>query len=282
MVLPYGGTRVTIEDAIFEGVLKQGLTGDHWAIGAVTPYAAEKYADWVEGGYSAFMDRDLKDHPLFQLDCRRLGALVWEEITGMLPKAIQAMQAFRDIAKVVGGRTLEWSTGVGDHPLWVVQAKAKSDRTPLHLKGLHLPGSVRGLAIRPGRDEIDPHAHVTGIVPNFIHSMDAAHQTRVMQHMGTLAGPMAFGAIFDCYITRPSLMNCLQAATRGAFYTHYLEDPLSKEVRIRNVRNGESMKGAPTEEFPSWYALADACGVSFPERGSWDVEDVLKSEWFFS
>lgn len=279
MTLPYGATKATIEDLVFQAMLKQEPGRTPWTYGHILPEGGI-YRDWQEGNYEAFKDRDLEAHPLFKLDARRLGGLVWDCIAEVLPKAMEAMQAFRDIAKAVGDRTLEWSTGVGPDPLWVIQAKAKSAATPLHMKGLHLPGSVRGLLIRPGKDEIDAHAHVSGIVANFVHSQDAAHQTRTMDCFGR--GPLGhrpFGAIFDCYITRPSLMADLKAATRGAFAAHYTADPLAHPVRLRDPKGHAPWR---TDEFSSWYVLAERLGVSFPERGTWKPEEVTRSAWFFS
>lgn len=279
MVLPYGGTRTTIEDAVLEAILEQGPSKHIWTAGVNDDDGHTPWADWAAGDYAAFMSRELKDHPLFHLDCRRLGGLVWDAIVDILPKPMAAMQAFRDIAKAVGERTLEWQVGCGgENPLWVVQAKAKSAASPLHMKGLHLPDSVRGLKIRPGRDEIDGHAHVSGIVANFIHSQDAAHQTRTMERFSR-AGRKSFGAIFDCYLTRPSTMGLLGSHTRAAFEAQYKADPLNQPVRMKFPSRAH---GVTLEEFPSWYALADSLGVAFPECGKWRPEEVLESAWFFS
>lgn len=283
MVLPYGGTRTTIEDAVLEAILDQHPAPVHWCNGA--DGRGVFYADWLQGNYAAFSDRDLKDHPLLHLDAKRLGGLVWDAIVEILPKPMAAMQAFRDIAKAVGGRSLEWSTGFGGAadgegagslpPLWVVQAKARASATGLKFKGFHLPGSVRGLRIRPGRDEVDPHSHTTGIVANFIHSQDAAHLARTMCRFAT----PAFGAIHDCYITRPSMMASLAAATREAFEAQYVADPLAQPVRMSRI--GAAV-GIGPETFPSWYHLASSFGVALPEASDWDPSEVRQSAWFFS
>jgi DNA-directed RNA polymerase len=289
MVLPYGGTRTTIEDAVLEAILDQDPSPVTWTFGRQPSGSrVEIYDDWLDGNYGAFVLRELKDHPLLHLDAKRLGGLVWDAIVEILPKPMAAMQAFRDIAKAVGGRSLEWSTGFerpigGTDPsclpaLWVVQAKARSDATGLKFKGFHLPGSVRGLRIRPGRDEVDPHAHTSGIVANFIHSQDASHLARTMALFRDRGGK-GFGAIHDCFITRPSQMSMLGRAAREAFEAQYVADPLAQPVRLRTATPAG---GTSFEEHPSWYALAAFYGVSFPERGSWDPAEVTQSAWFFS
>lgn len=272
MVLPYGGTRVTIEDAVLSAMTESVGDPSVWLEGG-------GYADWDAGNYGAFRGRPIGEHPLFRLDARRLGEVVWECITAVLPKPMAAMATLRTIGRAVGGRTLEWSSGWGTptyDPLWITQAKAKADRSTLSLKGYQLPGSVRGLSLRAGRDEIDPLAHTTGIVANFIHSNDAAHLAATM-HGFYSEGGRGFGAIHDAYISRPSQMDLLGRCTRRAFAERYGRlDPLGQAVVLYEPN------GKVAEAFASWYELAEACGASFPDDGTWDPREVLDNEWFFS
>ncbi len=273
MVLPYGGTLGTIQEETRQGLLEQEIgQKSAWTLGISGPSEADRYADWQEGNYGAFKDRPLSEHPLFRLDAQRLGTLIYQCIGEKIPKAMEAMTAFRAIAKAVGDRTLEWSTG----GLWVVQAKAVSRTSSMAIKGIVLPGSVRGLKIHAGQDEIDAHSHVTGIVANFIHSLDAGHLARTEVFFQQMAPGAPFGANHDCFLTDPLHYADLAKATRKAFYYEYVEDPLLEPVRIRDV------KGKLEATFPTWYALAEALGVSFPPKGEWEPEEVLESRWFFS
>lgn len=293
MVLPYGGTRGTIEEAVLGAILGQSPAPATWVAGltgGVETGGPQVYADWEEGHYGAHSHKALKDHPLLHLDARRLAGLLWDTITEMLPKAMAAMATFRDIARYVGDRTLEWDTGFtipgsaarGEDTgacdsLWVTQAKAKDARSTVKFQGYHLPGSVRGLSIKAGRDEIDPLSHTTGIVANFIHSQDAAHLALTL-HLARTAGVRHVGTIHDCFIGRPSDMGKLGEAVREAFRQRYGEgDPLSLPVHIHAV--GRTKKA--TESFASWYELAAAAGTQFPEDGTWEPTEVLGSRWFF-
>lgn len=267
MVLPYGGTMNAIEDAITLGILSQNPSKAIWT--------NPEDPDVVAGGYGAFEGRELKDHPLFRSDMKKLSSLVYANIKKVIPRAMDAMDAFRDIAGKVGERTLEWSTGFGTDPLWVVHAYPKSARSGQSLRGLHFPNSVRGLQLKSGRDEVDPRAHRSGIVANFIHSQDAGHLARTMEYFKE-AGGTSFGAIHDCYLARPSEMGILNRETRVAFFGQYRYDPLSYPTRLRDLVSGK------VESYDSWYLMAKDLGVSFPDRGKWDPAGVLKSSWFFS
>jgi hypothetical protein len=302
MVLPYGGTKVAIEDAVLDAILEQDPEGIWWTE-CLTPITGnadtllytdrrrqpcERDREAVEGNYLAFRERELKNHPLLHLDAKRLGTIVWNCIEEVLPRPMLAMQAFRDIAKTVGDRSLEWQVGsslAGEAssslgPLWVVQAKPKSMKSSLRFKGMHLPNSVRGLSLRVGADEVDRGSHTSGIVANFIHSQDASHLSATMR----MFGQPCLGAIHDCLISRPSKMASLARSTRLAFVEQYSSSPmqpgsghpLRNPVRLRNVTTGE------TEAFADWYALAEQCGVTFPNMGCWEPEEVLGSSWFFS
>ena len=295
MVLPYGGTKGTIEDAVHEAVLAQQPYAAHQGV-RLCPWRECLRPDgrggWtrdveaVAGDYLAFRDRDLSGHPLLRLDCQRLGGIVWDVINEMLPRPMAAMRAFKAIARHVGSRALEWTPGhmeaapgaESTEPLWVVQAKSVATLSRSNLKGLHLPETVRGLKLRTGKDEVDAASHVTGIVANFIHSQDADHLARTMRLFWT-GSASSFGAIHDCLLSRPSLMTRLGSNVRSAFYSKYGTSrghPLEQPVRLRNVKTGK------LEEWPTWYSLAEACKVEFPVLGSWDPREVLESSWFFS
>jgi hypothetical protein len=333
MVLPYGGTRGTVDQAAMDGVLAQGPVATMVNGLKVDPW--KECLTWADGGwirdeeavagnYLAFRDRDLDAHPLLRLDTQRLGGMIWQAIVETIPRPMAAMKAFRDIARFVGDRSLEWTVSgacgvgastmesishgvplrldpwegsecIGDlgdtqrgSPLWVVQAKAVAEASWLNLKGLHLPSTVRGLGMRLGRDEVDPRAHTSGIVANYIHSQDADHLMmtgslfrRAAHTLGIGDPPLCFGANHDCYVTRPSLMPLLARVTREAFLSKYAgEGPLGEPVRLRSV-TGRGSSDTLTE-YPSWYALAEAAHTQFPERGSWDPREVLNSAWFFS
>lgn len=268
MVLPYGGTRDAVEQAVTAAVLDQKPDPRVWLDAHVH--------DLASTGYQAFGERPLEDHPLFHQDMRKLSGVVWDSIVETIPKAMQAMDAFRAIAKGVGERSLEWRTGPHEDDLWVVHAYPKSDRQDVKFRGFHLPNNIRSLTMRVGRDEIDPQMHRTGIVANFIHSQDAHHLAKTMHWFTQQRDATSFGAIHDCFLTRPSQMGALNQVTRMAFAEQYLHDPLSHPVRLRDPASSRC------EDFASWYTLAEAEGVHFPGRGEWEPREVLDSAWFFS
>lgn len=277
MVLPYGGTRTTIEDKIFEAALKQKPDPMVWRE-CLTPALIGEHrvdADAVAGGYLAFKDRELEKHPLFKRDMQKLGALVWECITAKIPKAMAGMESFREIARRVGDHNIRWAADWSERPLWVSMAKDKVSAGKARLKGFHLPESVRAVAMLKPSGEIAKGETVAGIGANFIHSQDAGHLALTMRWFGQ-AGGRGFGAIHDCLITRPSENALIRDLVRASFGERYTLDPLTLPVEVR------SPKEPAGAFYPSWYALARELGVSFPERGTWEPAEVTRSFWFFS
>jgi len=269
MVLPYGGTREAVRLSVKAAVLEQLDCGDS----TETPWHR-----YVGDGYEAFKDRTLGDHPLFNADIGHLSTLVWESISPSIPRAMAAMEALQEIAKWVGTRALSWATGPSTGRLWVVQAKSKAQQKRVTMKGFHLPDMVRRLTLMSQSNEVDPRAHRTGIVANFIHSLDAAHLARAVATFRARGGG-SVGAVHDCLLVRPSQAGLMGTALRDSFVEMYEEDPLSQPVRLIETEGPE--EGVVTD-FDNWYGLAQAARVSLPSRGSFDIQEVKRSAWFFS
>lgn len=276
MVLPYGGTREAVRKSVKASLLERLNS-----LGTNTPWHA-----YEKDGYGAFKERALADHPLFNADAGELASLIWGSIAPAIPKAMGAMATLQSIGAWVGERALSWRVGVGpvEQRLWVTQAKSKAVRKQVTMRGFHLPAMVRRLTLNVGLNEIDPKAHRTGIVANFIHSQDAAHLAASVALFRERGGGCV-GSVHDCVMVRPSEAALMGRCLREAFVALYEEDPLSQPVRLISPWGKQHPEEAPgefVEEFPSWYALAGQAGVAFPERGSYDIREVLESAWFFS
>jgi hypothetical protein len=292
MVLPYGGTREAVRLSVKASLLER-LTH----LGHDTPWHR-----YEEDSYAAFKERDLADHPLFNTDSGQLAGLIWDCIAPAIPKAMAAMSALQAIGSYVGERGLSWRVGTGpvESRLWVTQAKSKAARKQVTMKGFHLPSLVRRLTLNAHMNEVDPRAHRTGIVANFIHSQDAAHLAATVALFRGRGGGCV-GSVHDCLMVRPSEAKLMGECLRDAFVELYTVpaddwDPLKWEASApgweeRSLRCGplwqpvrliDPLDEANTIEYPSWYALAEAAGVEFPEWGSFDITEVRESAWFFS
>lgn len=258
MTLPYGATL-------------SGLKEDFKEVIAPLCPSDAPWRTYTADGYGAFSERELALHPLFRLDCSHLAGVVWAAISPTIPKAMAAMDALRGIGAFVGSRGLSWQTIDG---LWVTQAKASSSLQRVTAKGFHMPEVARRFQMMKRTDDIAGQAQRTGIVPNFIHSQDATHLRLTLRRFRDCGGTDV-GGVHDCLIVRPSEAGLMGECLRETFIEMYARDPLTLPVRLLVDKERY-------EEYESWYSLAEAAGVSFPDRGTYDINDVRQSAWFFS
>jgi hypothetical protein len=270
MVLPYGGTREAVRLAVKRNVLEQMQARYGTTSALDTPWG-----HMTEDNYGVFRDRDLHDHPGFNTDVGLLAGLVWDSIAPAIPKPMAAMATLQAIGSFVGERGLAWRVGIGERPLWVVQAKSKASRKQVTMRGFHLPDMVRRLTLMSNSNEVDPKAHRSGIVANFIHSLDAAHLAATLLAFRG-AGGGCVGSVHDALLVRPSEAALMGRCLRDTFVELYEADPLSQPVKLI------ALDGSPHLEYLTWHDLAKAAGVEFPQRGSFDITEVRKSAWFFS
>lgn len=271
MVLPYGGTFEAIRSAVKASVLGQLGVGPG-------EQADSPWHRVEEAGYAAFKDRTLEDHPLFNEDIRLLARLTHQSITPVIPKAMAAMDTLQSIGKWVGTRALAWQTGPAGARMWVVQAKSKATRKQVTMKGYHLPDVIRRLTLVTQSNEVDPRAHRTGIVANFIHSLDAEHLARTV-HRFKAQGGSCVGTIHDCVMCRPSETALMHSCLRQAFREMYEDDPLMRPVKVIAT---EGVDEGLVLEYNNWHEVAAAAGTAFPEQGKWVPNEVIDSQWFFS
>jgi DNA-directed RNA polymerase len=107
-------------------------------------------------------------------------------------------------------------------------------------------------------DEVDSKRHASGLAPNFVHSMDASHL-----HLTTVAavsrGIDALAMIHDDYGTHAADAELLYKLIRSEFVDMY-------------------EKHDPLEELHRAYPC---CSVP-PSKGTLDIREVLRSQYFFS
>jgi hypothetical protein len=278
MVLPYGGTREAVRLSVKRVVLEQiERSGEREKLHAIwKDMPPEPDGKGGTRDYTAFQDRELHDHPGFNMDIQCLSSLIWDSIAPVIPKPMEMMNALAEIGSWVGSKALAWQTGVRDgKPLWVMQAKSAASIKRVQMKGFHLPNMIRQLALLSGTNDVDPKSHRTGIVANFIHSQDAAHLALTVLDFKAKGGTCV-GAVHDCLLVRPSEAQLMGQCLREQFIRLYENDPLSMPVKTIDVDTGEVV------EYASWYEVAVEAGVELPERGTFNIEEVRDSAWFFS
>lgn len=294
MTLPYGATNLSMGDFLKEALLEQKLVPSPW----------QRMLDWREsragdGGqwvpdetviqvnYAAFKDRELQEHPLFNMDCKVAAGHLVSAIKDILPKAMATMDTLRHIGRYANGqgRLLGWEVGPmkdGDRNLRVIQSQSAMHTNKVRLSKLVLPRGIRSLAIPAQTDEMSQSYNSTGIVPNFIHSNDGRHLHQTMRAMYE-QGCRSFASVHDCFATSLPWAPALKITAQEQFANMYAHagssHPLMREVYFVDPKTGKIDR-----VFHSWFALADAAGAPFPEVGSLRQSDLTNGQafWFFS
>lgn len=227
-----------------------------------TPYGVTKRsaADYVVADYL----RDPTVHHGFEKSeymkaASLLMESVWPAIGDVVVKGREAMDWLRKSARLIVNATpadaeyhaITWTSPSG-FPAFQSYYEFEEHRINTRLHG------PMKIVVVTETDEADVHKHATGLAPNFVHSMDAAHL-----HLTTAACAAvsidAVAMIHDDYGTHAANAQRLYEIIREQFVWMY--------------ENHD-----PIEEFHQRYSVTPAP----PSKGTLDIREVLESRYFFS
>lgn len=216
---------------------------------SATEYVIEDYLKHTETPF---------DRTEFRLAAKVLMDHAWPAIGDVVVKGRQAMDWLKASA-----RTIIKKLDPEQEPLihWVspsgfpaVQAYFEAE---VHRIRTRLLGEEK-IKVLSETDSPDLNRHCSGLAPNFVHSMDAAHLHRVASAARS-AGIDALAMIHDDYGTHAADSQALYDIIRDEFVRMYVEhDPIA--------------------EFAERYPFLSPP----PEKGNLDITEVLRSKFFFS
>ncbi|XP_023015576.2 mitochondrial RNA polymerase [Leptinotarsa decemlineata] len=238
-----------------------------------TVYGVTKY------GAKLQIIRQLKDIPEFPKQLiwpasTYLTALTFESLRTMFTSTREIQDWFTESAKLissVGGQYVEWVTPLG---LPIVQPYA-----------IHKKYSVGPAYETYFDDKFDKPKTIkqkNAFPPNFIHSLDSSHMMLTSIHCER-AG-ITFVSVHDCYWTHPSTVNIMNKICREQFvrlHSHPILENLSEflyEKYSLNERDVEEKRNA--KEIAK--KKLNKCLRNLPNRGTFDINEVLESVYFFS
>lgn len=189
-----------------------------------------------------------------------LMSAVWPAIGDVIVKGRELLDWFRKCAWAICKARPDL-----DALSWVSPSGFVSTQTynevEVHRINTHLAGPVK-VRVLTEEDRPDVYRHASGLAPNFVHSMDAAHL-----HLTT-------GCVFDALIDAPG--GCSLAMIHDDFGTHAADaDVLAAAIREQFVAMYEGSN--PIWDFQVLYPETPQA----PERGKLDIRAVLVSTYFF-
>ena len=259
-------TAMALDDELLDDIRKRWLS--HGVNRSVvkrsvmtTPYGVTLMSatDYVIDDYLA--DADVK-HPFEKTEYRKAATVlmkaVWPAIGDVVVKGREAMDWLKKGARRIittmpatSEPIIRWDT-----PSGFPASQAYFESTDHRIR-TRLHGEVK-IKVMSEIDEASVTKHASGLAPNFVHSMDAAHL-----HLATFAakarGVNALAMIHDDYGTHAADSQALFEIIRKAFVEMYdMNDPIA--------------------DFAERYPVLPKA----PTKGKLDIHEVLKSEYFFS
>lgn len=187
-----------------------------------------------------------------------LMAVVWPAIGDVVVKGREAMDWLRKSARIIiknlkeGEEPVIWWTSPSGFPASQAYFEVEEHRIATRLAG------VSKIKVLSETDEAAPTKHASGLAPNFVHSMDAAHLHLTTAEL-SLRGIDALAMIHDDYGTHAADAQTMYEVIREQFVKMYEQhDPIA--------------------DFEKKYP----CVPSAPAKGTLDIREVLQSPYFFS
>lgn len=239
MTQPYGVTMLGMKDQLWEEI--GGPNATIW-----------KGHDGLERGKAVFYLAEQNQAAIDKVVVAAGRAMRW------LRDAAGVFNSVAHAGKKGKGLSIQWTTHDG---LLVQQKYLKRESVQIALFG----GRIK-LDLRPVTDGIDTRRQTSGISPNFIHSIDAAHMREVVRRMHG-EGMRNFAMIHDSFGAPAGHVERMAQITRDAFADIHSEDLLAK-VRA------EFASRLPEE------VVAELPPV--PQHGTLDLDLVRQSPYFFA
>lgn len=190
-----------------------------------------------------------------------LGKLIWNTVGEVVIAARGAMDWLQKVAKIASAEALPvvWTAPTG---LKVMQEYTTSQQKKLDLTFQKVRLTLN---IDTATKQIDKRRQSSGIAPNWVHCMDAAHMQLTVARSHD-EGMRSFSLIHDSYGTHAGNSAALAAFLREEFVRMYSDHDVLAEFKEEI-----SMMLPDPEKLPA-----------LPPKGSLDLLQVLESPFFFA
>lgn len=186
---------------------------------------------------------------------------IYQAIGEVVVAAGTAMGWLQQVSRIVSKRRLpmRWKT---PHGFRVVQAYRSQKKVQVETQ---IMGRLR-LNMRMYKDTISPKKQSSGIAPNFVHSLDSCHMMQTVHAMGRnpLDRRVSWAIVHDSFGCHAGDAPRLAATLRCTFVELYEKHDVLAEFKAD---------------------IEADLGIQLPDpppRGELDIQEVLKSDFFFA
>lgn len=194
-----------------------------------------------------------------------MSEIIWDSLGDVVVSARRAMKWLKDVSDVAvqADIPIRWTSPIG---LPVLQDYRDSAVTVVVA---FVGGRRHELNIREDGNKLSRRRQASGIAPNFVHSLDAAHLLSTV-NLGVLNGLGSFAVIHDSFAVHAADTSKLNAVLRESFVQQYSE-PVLQRFRDEIVSQLEAAKPELAAKIPP-----------LPRLGNLDLDAVRNSEFFFA
>jgi DNA-directed RNA polymerase len=204
---------------------------------------------------------------------------MWNAVKSKVVSGMAAMEWLKSCAKVLveTNQPIIWTTPSG----FVVRhfyGKLKERRVEMLVSGR----SMKIVDYERTKD-LSPREQLQGISPNFVHSMDASANMETAINFAVASGGAPYTTIHDSFGTCAGTMGLLHDTLRYAFVWVHSRDVL-EEFRQRCVLTlrDHIVATHANETLEHAWERAEDMVPRVPERGDYDVREVLNADYFFA
>lgn len=246
MTLPYGSTRLTCRDSVIDYIVD--LEEKEAQMAVAEGRAANRVHPFDDNG-------DLTPAKAYNY----MTALIWPSISEVVKAPVVAMQMIRKLARFAAKRNegMEYTLPTG------FTLKQKIMATEMLRVRTCLMGDIK-MSLQVETDVVDETAMMGAAAPNFVHGHDASHLILTVCHLVD-EGVTSIAVIHDSFGTHADNTAKLRHALKTEMIAMYSE--------------GNALQKLLDEHENRW--LVDT-GIEVPEQGSFDLNEIMKSDYCFA
>ncbi|KAK9307504.1 hypothetical protein QLX08_002136 [Tetragonisca angustula] len=182
----------------------------------------------------------------------------------MFKSAREIQDWFTQCAQIISStfyQNVEWITPLG---LPVVQPYTKQKFPKKRVKGNERPDTMK---------------QRNAFAPNFIHSLDSTHM--MLTGLNCYRNNVTFVSVHDCFWTHPCTVDVMNKICREQFVALHSEPILEDLAQFFVTRYLSANK---IQEYDAKFNLGEVhnCFINVPSKGTFDINKVLSSVYFFS
>ncbi|XP_043493489.1 DNA-directed RNA polymerase, mitochondrial isoform X2 [Polistes fuscatus] len=199
----------------------------------------------------------------------------WEASTYLTHKTFDSLRTMFESARTIQ----DWFTNCA-YIISTIFGESIEWKTPLGFQILQPYIKFKPYVYNRAVMKVDTLKQRNSFPPNFIHSLDSSHM--MLTSLFCERAGITFMSVHDCFWTHPCTIDIMNKICREQFVALHSEpilDDLSKYLYEKYLRDSDALSKTFTTKEMEYLTHTF---TSVPDKGSFNLNNVLKSVYFFS